>query len=200
MYIADGHHRTASSLLLSDEENKTQTAGFMAFLIPESELLVEQYDRMVTNLNGLSVKRFLNRLKLKFYVVPCKSYDLCQKNNGFCMYLEGQFYSVSLQENFINVTSPLKALNVYILQEEILKPILGIKNTRTDKRLHYVSKNDNMKWIKNEIDRQNYAVGFGLKPVTVNQLRAVADTAMAMPPKSTYIYPKLRSGLTIYEL
>jgi uncharacterized protein (DUF1015 family) len=86
------------------------------------------------------------------------------------------------------------------LQEEILKPILGIKNTRTDKRLHYVSKNDNMKWIKNEIDRQNYAVGFGLKPVTVKQLRAVADTAMAMPPKSTYIYPKLRSGLTIYEL
>ncbi len=200
LYIADGHHRTASSLLLSDEENKTQTAGFMAFLIPESELLVEQYNRMVTNLNGLSVKIFLNRLKLKFYVVPCKSYDLCQKNNGFCMYLEGQFYSVSLQENFINVTSPLKALDVYILQEEILKPILGIKNTRTDKRLHYVSKNDNMKWIKNEIDRQNYAVGFGLKPVTVNQLRAVADTAMAMPPKSTYIYPKLRSGLTIYEL
>ena len=200
LYIADGHHRTASSLLLSDEENETQTAGFMAFLIPESELLVEQYNRMVTNLNGLSVKIFLNRLKLKFYVVPCKSYDLCQKNNGFCMYLEGQFYSVSLQENFINVTSPLKALDVYILQEEILKPILENKNTRTDKQLHYVSKNDNMRWIKNEIDRQNYAVGFGLKPVTVNQLRVIADTAMAMPPKSTYIYPKLRSGLTIYEL
>lgn len=85
------------------------------------------------------------------------------------------------------------------MQEEILKPILGIKNTKTDKRLHYVSKNDNMRWIKNEIDRQNYAVGFGLKPVTVNQLKEIADAAMAMPPKSTYIYPKLRSGSTIYE-
>lgn len=199
LYIADGHHRTASSMLLSDEENKAQKAGFMAFLIPESELLVQEYNRMVTNLNGLSEKIFLNRLKLKFNVVPCKSYDLCQNNNGFCMYLKGQFYSVSLQENFINRASPLQALDVSILQEEILKPILGIKNTRTDKRLHYVSKNDNMRWIKNEIDRQNYAVGFGLKPVTVNQLKAIADAKMTMPPKSTYIYPKLRSGLTIYE-
>ena len=199
LYIADGHHRTASSMLLSDEENKAQKAGFMAFLIPESELLVQEYNRMVTNLNGLSEKIFLNRLKLKFNVVPSKFYDLCQKNNGFCMYLKGQFYSVSLQENFINRASPLQALDVSILQEEILKPILGIKNTRTDKRLHYVSKNDNMRWIKNEIDRQNYAVGFGLKPVTVNQLKAIADAKMTMPPKSTYIYPKLRSGLTIYE-
>tara|TARA_B100000900_G_scaffold124550_1_gene105130 strand:- start:7021 stop:8229 length:1209 start_codon:yes stop_codon:yes gene_type:complete len=199
LYIADGHHRTASSMLLSDEENKAQKAGFMAFLIPESELLVQEYNRMVTNLNGLSEKIFLNRLKLKFNVVPCKSYDLCQKKNGFCMYLKGQFYSVSLQENFINRASPLQALDVSILQEEILKPILGIKNTRTDKRLHYVSKNDNMRWIKNEIDRQNYAVGFGLKPITVNQLKAIADAKMTMPPKSTYIYPKLRSGLTIYE-
>lgn len=199
LYIADGHHRTASSMLLSDEENKAQKAGFMAFLIPESELLVEAYDRIVTNLNGLSVESFLNQLRLKFNILPCKSYDLCQKNNGFCMYLKGQFYSVSLQENFINRASPLQVLDVSILQEEILKPILGIKNTRTDKRLHYVSKNDNMRWIKNEIDRQNYAVGFGLKPVTVNQLKAIADAAMAMPPKSTYIYPKLRSGSTIYE-
>ena len=199
LYIADGHHRTASSMLLSDEENKAQKAGFMAFLIPESELLVQEYNRMVTNLNGLSEKIFLNRLKLKFNVVPCKSYDLCQNNSGFCMYLRGQFYSVSLQENFINRASPLQALDVSILQEEILKPILGIKNTRTDKRLHYVSKNDNMRWIKNEIDRQNYAVGFRLKPVTVNQLKAIADAKMTMPPKSTYIYPKLRSGLTIYE-
>ena len=199
LYIADGHHRTASSILLSDEENKAQKAGFMAFLIPESELLVQEYNRMVTNLNGLSEKIFLNRLKLKFNVVTCKTYDLCKKNNGFCMYLKGQFYSVSLQENFINRASPLQALDVSILQEEILKPILGIKNTRTDKRLHYVSKNDNMRWIKNEIDRQNYAVGFGLKPVTVNQLKAIADAKMTMPPKSTYIYPKLRSGLTIYE-
>ena len=199
LYIADGHHRTASSMLLSDEENKAQKAGFMAFLIPESELVVEAYNRIVTNLNGLSVKSFLNQLRLKFNILPCKSYDLCQKNNGFCMYLRGQFYSVSLQENFINRASPLQVLDVSILQEEILKPILGIKNTRTDKRLHYVSKNDNMRWIKDEIDRQNYAVGFGFKPVTVNQLKAIADAAMAMPPKSTYIYPKLRSGSTIYE-
>ena len=199
LYIADGHHRTASSMLLSDEENKAEKAGFMAFLIPESELFVKEYNRIVTNLNGHSEKIFLNRLKLKFNVVPCKSYDLCQKNNGLCMYLKGQFYSVSLQENFINRASPLRALDVSILQEEILKPILGIKNTRTDKRLHYISKNDNMRWIKNEIDRQNYAVGFVLKPVTVNQLKAIADAKMTMPPKSTYIYPKLRSGLTIYE-
>jgi uncharacterized protein (DUF1015 family) len=199
LYIADGHHRTASSMLLSDEENKAQKAGFMAFLIPESELVVEAYNRIVTNLNGLSVESFLNQLRLKFNILPCKSYDLCQKNNGFCMYLRGQFYSVSLQENFINRASPLQVLDVSILQEEILKPILGIKNTRTDKRLHYVSKNDNMRWIKDEIDRQNYAVGFGFKPVTVNQLKAIADAAMAMPPKSTYIYPKLRSGSTIYE-
>ena len=115
------------------------------------------------------------------------------------MYLDGQFYSLSLQKGFEKPHSPLHELDAYILQEKILKPILGIKNVRTDERLVYTHKRDQMQWIKKHIDNGTYAIGFGLNLVQIHQLKAIADAQLVMPPKSTYIYPKLRSGMTIYE-
>ena len=115
------------------------------------------------------------------------------------MYLDGQFYSLSLRKEFVKLQAPLHQLDSYVLQEHILKPILGIENVRTDSRLQYAHKSDQMKWIKKQIDNKTYAVGFGLNPVLIDQLKSIADNSLVMPPKSTYIYPKLRSGTTIYE-
>ena len=115
------------------------------------------------------------------------------------MYLEGQFYSLSLRSEFVDEKNPLGELDAYILEAEILKPHLGIVNPRSDKRLQYCSKKDEMAWIKQEVDNGNYAIGFGLNAPSLNQLKAIADANLTLPPKSTYIYPKLRSGMTIYE-
>ena len=200
LYIADGHHRSASSVMLSEEEpKKAETNYFMAFLIPEHELIVQEYNRVVTDLNGLSVSSFLKKIKLNFDSTPHKTYAGSKKGKGFCMYLDGHFYSVSLRKEFVKLQAPLHQLDSYVLQEHILKPILGIENVRTDSRLQYAHKSDQMKWIKKQIDNKTYAVGFGLNPVLIDQLKSIADNSLVMPPKSTYIYPKLRSGTTIYE-
>jgi uncharacterized protein (DUF1015 family) len=116
------------------------------------------------------------------------------------MYLKGQFYCVSLQNSFTFENSPLYQLDTYILQELILKPILGITDVRTNTRLNYFYENDDMEAIKKNIDNNNYAVGFGLQPIKIEQLKSIADAQLVMPPKSTYIFPKVRSGITIYEL
>ena len=200
LYIADGHHRSASSVMLSEEEpKKAETNYFMAFLIPEHELIVQEYNRVVTDLNGLSVSSFLKKIKLNFDSTPHKTYAGSKKGKGFCMYLDGHFYSLSLRKEFVKLQAPLHQLDSYVLQEYILKPILGIENVRTDSRLQYAHKSDQMKWIKKQIDNKTYAVGFGLNPLLIDQLKAIADNNLVMPPKSTYIYPKLRSGTTIYE-
>lgn len=115
------------------------------------------------------------------------------------MYLKGQFYCVSLSSDYKLETSPLYQLDTYILQELILKPILGITDVRNDKRLDYSYEHDDMHWIKKNIDNTQYATGFGLNPITIEQLKTIADAQLVMPPKSTYIFPKLRSGITIYE-
>lgn len=200
LYIADGHHRSASSALLSeDEPNAKEAQFFMAFLIPEDDLIIQEYNRVVTDLNGISVGDFLKKIEVNFSITPLKSFESSKKFNGFCMYLEGQFYSLSLLKGFEKPNSPLHELDAYILQEKILKPILGIKNVRTDERLAYTHKSDQMQWIKKHIDNGTYAVGFGLNPVQIHELKAIGDNNLIMPPKSTYIYPKLRSGMAIYE-
>ncbi len=198
-YIADGHHRSASSVLLAKEDKNTSTDFFMAFLIPEQSLVLQEYNRILSSLNGLTAVAFLNKLKLKFNIKACKSFKSSQNEQGFSMYLEGQFYSLSLRSVFVDEKNPLGELDAYILEAEILKPLLGIVNPRSDKRLQYCSKKDEMAWIKQEVDNGNYAIGFGLNAPSLNQLKAIADANLTLPPKSTYIYPKLRSGMTIYE-
>jgi uncharacterized protein (DUF1015 family) len=200
LYIADGHHRIASSKLLSEQENNMKAKYVMAFLIPENELKIQEYNRILTNLNGISKEVLLDRLKEKFKVKAHKSFNACQKKSGFCMYMNKQLYSLSLLKNQIKLPSLLYKLDAHVLQEEILKPILGIKNITTNKIIYYSHRSDNMESIKTEVDKGNFTIGFGLKAVTVDQIKKIADANLSMPPKSTYILPKLRTGLTIYEL
>jgi uncharacterized protein (DUF1015 family) len=115
------------------------------------------------------------------------------------MYLSGNFYSLYLRKTIEDKTTAINQLDTQILQTYLLEPILGIENVRTDKRISYIYGKDSMKQIKTAVDCGEQAVGFGLFPIKINELKAIADSGAVMPPKSTYIYPKLRSGITIYD-
>ncbi len=207
LYIADGHHRSASSALLAKEidanpsnlTNKAHT-HFLSYLIPESQLKIYDYNRLIKNLNGLNTDQFLNKIKLVFKIEE-KRTDLYYSThkNEISMYLSGKFYSLSLLKPIQNKETPINQLDTQILQTYLLEPILGIKNARTNKRISYVYGKDSMKEIKKAVDSGEQAVGFGLFPIQINELKAIADSGAVMPPKSTCIYPKLRSGITIYE-
>lgn len=208
VYIADGHHRSASSYLLSQElksENKNHKGNepynyFMTYLIPESELKIYEFNRLIKDLNGLSKESFLIKLDACFRIENRGS-ELYKPNNKhhFSMYLDGEFYSLYLRKNNYNFNTSLDTLDTQILYKTILEPILGIQDLRNDTRIDYSHGKNDLVNIKEKIDSGKFTVGFGLVPITVNELKAIADEGLTMPPKSTYIEPKLRSGVTIYE-
>ena len=193
-FIADGHHRTASSCRLSKNETNVNNKYFMVFLIPFDELKFKSYNRIIKKIDGFVEKDFLKKLKEKFNIKIQKK----EKNKGLCMYLNGQNYSLSLKRKFIENNSPLYKLNSFVLQEKILKPILGIQNPRNEKKLLYTQKS--LKKIINHFDPKKFEIAFGLEPVSIEDLKNIVEMGLLMPPKSTNIFPKLRSGLTIYEL
>ncbi len=207
LYIADGHHRSASSNLLakmfSDETTLEEKRAdfFMSYLIPESEIRIYEYNRMVKDLNNLSKEEFLMRLDT-YYRIENKGNILYKptKKHHFCMYLDGEFYSLYLRKTAYNFTDSLSELDTQILFTTILQPILGISDLRNDKRISYGYGKHNTVRMKREIDAGNFIVGFNMLPVGISELKQIADEGLVMPPKSTYIEPKLRSGVAIYEL
>lgn len=209
LYIADGHHRSASSNLLAKTSKKNNAAHtgyepynyFMSYLIPESEIRIYEFNRMVKDLNGLTKEEFLVRLD-EFYRIENQGSVLYKptKKNHFSMYLDGEFYSLYLRKKVYKFTDALSELDTFILFKTILEPILGIKDLRKDKRIQYGSGKHNVIKMKDEIDKKKFAIGFSLVPITISEVKAIADAGLVMPPKSTYIEPKLRSGITIYEL
>ena len=206
IYIADGHHRCSSSSLLTAEMqlNKTKSADsynyFMAYLIPESNLQISSYSRMVKDLNGLGKEEFLIALDSCFKIENKKDqYFEPRKQHAICMYLDGDFYEITLRAKYRKFANSLEALDAQILYKFILQPILGIQDLRNDKRIAYGKGKTDMVAVKEKIDQKKYAVGFSLKPVSIDEIKAVADENLRMPPKTTYIEPKLRSAVTIYE-
>ena len=208
LYIADGHHRSASSWLLAKESeaaNPDHTGEetynfFMSYLIAESNLQLYEFNRMVTDLNGLSKKEFLIRLD-EWFRIENRGSEIYRpsKKHHFSMYLEGEFYSLYLRKTKYDFTDSLSALDPYILYLKVLKPILGIEDLRNDHRIAYIpGKNESFE-VKEAIDNGEFTLGFGMLPLTIEELKQVAEEGLTMPPKSTYIEPKLRSGLTIYE-
>jgi len=208
LYIADGHHRSASSYLLAQDKKSTNPKHrgneaynfFMSLLIPESQLKIYEYNRIVKDLNGLSKEAFLHQLAANFDIHPQvgQIYKAAQSHE-FSMYLDGVFYRLSLLEKQQSFKNPLESLDTQILFEKILYPILGITDLRNDRRISYIHGSDSLSNMKKMIDSGNFRVSFGLFPVHINQLKAIAEANLSMPPKSTYIEPKLRSALTIYE-
>lgn len=208
IYIADGHHRSASSFLLGEDSKNSNPNhvgnesynAFMSYLIPESELRISEFNRLIKDLNGLSKEQFLLKLDESFRIEN-RVHELYKpsKKHHFSMYLDGEFYSLYLRKTSYEFTDSLSELDTHILYVTILKPILGITDLRNDSRIDYGYDKHNVIEMKNRIDSGEFAVGFGLVPVTVDEMKNIADEGLTMPPKSTYIEPKLRSGVTIYE-
>ncbi len=208
IYIADGHHRSASSYLLSKDlksENKSHIGNepynyFMSYLIPESHLKIHEYNRLVKDLNGLSKETFLIKLDTMFRIEN-RGNELYKPNkkHHFSMYLDGEFYSLYLRKSAYLFKTSLDALDTQILYKTILEPLLGISDLRNDTRIDYSFGKNDLVTIKSKIDTGEFTVGFGLVPITINEIKAIANDGLTMPPKSTYIEPKLRSGVTIYE-
>jgi uncharacterized protein (DUF1015 family) len=202
LYIADGHHRSASSSLLSQEMEGQQDSYhyFMSLLIAESQLHIYEFNRQVTDLNGLSKQDFLIELDQHFRIQNHGN-ELYKpsKKHHFSMYLDGDFYSLYLRKSLYKITTPLQDLDTQMLYELVLKPILGIEDLRANDRIKYSYGKHDMVHIKERVDKKEIEVGFGLFPATVEQMKSIADAELRMPPKSTFIRPKLPSGLIIYE-
>ena len=208
LYIADGHHRSSSSNLLCNAlkaENKNHIGDetynyFMSFLIPESELQIHEFNRLVKDLNGLTKEEFLIELDTIYRIenrgiMPYKP----SKAHHFSMYLDGEFYSLYLRKTYYEFKTSLDELDAQLLYQTILKPLLGISDLRNDNRIDYLSGKKDIINLKSKIDSGEFKVGFGMVPATIEQMKHIADDGLKMPPKSTYIEPKLRSGVTIYE-
>ncbi len=208
IYIADGHHRSASSYLLTQDlkKNNPEHRGdeaynfFMSYLIPESELKIYEFNRLIKDLNGLSKEEFLIRLD-EWFRIENRGIEVYKpsKSNHFSMYLDGEFYSLYLRKTNYEFTDALEELDAQILYKTVLKPILGITNLRTDTRIEYAHGKSDIVLVKSMVDSDEFKIGFGLFPASVEQMKKIADQGLKMPPKSTYIEPKLRSGVTIYE-
>ncbi len=208
IYIADGHHRSASSWLLakeSRESNPNHTGKeaynfFMSYLISESNLRVFEFSRLIKDLNGNSKEEFLIQLD-EWFRIENRGLEVYKpsKKHHFNMYLDGEFYSLYLRKTNYEFTDALSELDSYILYEKILKPVLGIKDLRYDDRISYIHGRNDLIELKTRVDNGEFAVGFGMLPAGIEEIKQIADENLTMPPKSTYIEPKLRSGLTIYE-
>ena len=194
IYIADGHHRCASAVKVCRE---LKDRYFMSVLFPDSELKIYDYNRVVRDLNGLSESRFFDRLRKKYEISDAGSEPVRPSRKGeMTMYISGRWYTLMIKPEFV-VDDPVSSLDVAILQNEVLSPILNIEDPKTDQRIGFVGGIRGLDELKRLVDSGEYAAAFAMYPTSIDELFAVADAGRLMPPKSTWFEPKLRSGLFI---
>lgn len=209
IYIADGHHRSASSALLGKlrriaNPNYTGKEAFNFYLgifFPETELKIFDFNRIVKDLNHLSATEFIAKVSEKFTVTE-KGIEIYKPNkkNNFSMYLQGNWYALDAKKEILHANKPLQDLDAAILSEHILSPILHIHDLRKNKRIRFVSGIKGMVELKDQVDNHHFKIAFGLYPVEMEQMKYIADNNKVMPPKTTWVEPKLRSGLVVYSL
>ena len=197
-YIADGHHRAASAAKVRQAlgENKTAASDyFLTTLFPSNQLYIMDYNRVVKDLNGLTVTEFLEKLAEKFIVrlVGKEAYKPATLHT-FGLYVDGNWYKLTSREHTYT-NDPIGILDVTILQENIFTPILNIVDQRTDKRVDFVGGIRGLGELEKRVNSGEMAAAISLYPVTINQLFDIADSGNVMPPKSTWFEPKLRDGL-----
>lgn len=204
LYIADGHHRSASAELLYEEDKhlgKENLQYFMSFLIAESNVKIYEFNRIIRDLNGMSKEEFIKKLADTF-IVKLKEQELWkpQNKNEFGMYLDGNFYALFYKNETPQEKNILGNLDAQILYDKVLHPLLGIGDLRNDERIDYIPGKQSVSVIKDLVDGGEFEVGFMLYPIDIREIKTIADENLIMPPKSTYIEPKFRSGLVVYEL
>ena len=196
-YIADGHHRAASAAKVRAALGKDATDGaniFLTTLFPSDQLYIMDYNRVVTDLNGLSNEDFLSAIKNKFTVEKADKAFSPANLHEFGMYLNKQWYHLTANKDSYT-DDPIGILDISILSDNILDPFLNIKDQRTDKRIDFVGGIRGLKELEKRVNDGEMAVAFSLHPVTIQQLFDIADSGNVMPPKSTWFEPKLRDGL-----
>lgn len=199
-YIADGHHRSASSVLLAqDNPNSEASQYFMCYMLSERMMNIQPFYRFANGLNGLSEEAFLQKMEDYFSIEPSEEAVNPNCTQEFGMYINHKWYKLSTKSEWIDTEHPVKQLDCCVLQVHVLDEILGIKDAKTDKRIEYQGGHIGTTGVEQLVNSKRYDVGFTLFHVTMDQLKRVADTNNIMPPKSTWVEPKLRSGLVIYE-
>jgi len=208
-YVADGHHRTAAAALVGKEKRDNNPAHkgteeynyFLAVHFPENQLRIIDYNRTAKDLNGLSNEEYLSELNAGFTVTEIgKEIYKPQKLHEFSMYLDGKWYSLTSKEGTYDDNDPIGALDVTVLTDQILVPILDIQDLRRSKRIDFIGGKRGLGELKRRVDSEEMKVAFALYPVSMKQLITIADSGNIMPPKSTWFEPKLRSGLVIHLL
>jgi len=208
-YVADGHHRTAAAALVGKEkrEKNSKHTGkeeynfFLAVHFPDDQLTIIDYNRVVKDLNGLTIAEFMEKLKRNFTVVK-KGKDIYKpkKLHEFSIYLEGNWYSLQAKKGTYDDNDPIGVLDVTILSKYVLDNILGIKDLRTSQRIDFVGGIRGLDELSKRVDSGEMKVAFALFPVSMKQLIDIADSGNIMPPKTTWFEPKLRSGLVVHKL
>jgi len=207
-YIADGHHRAASAVkvaLKRREEHPDYTGKepynyFLSVLFPDSELRILPYNRAVKDLAGLTDEEFIDKIGKAFYVKPCGKNAVAPEKKGTCgMYINHAWYELTAKDEWKS-KDPVKGLDVSVLQDAVLTPVLGITDPRTDKRISFIGGIRGTKELERLVDSEGFKVAFSMYPTGMHELLSVADAKLLMPPKSTWFEPKLRSGIFIHQI
>jgi uncharacterized protein (DUF1015 family) len=209
IYVADGHHRTAAAALVGKEKKDKNPAHrgdeeynfFLAVHFPDNQLSIIDYNRVVKDLNGMTAGQFLAKLNESFEIREkgTKTYKP-RKLHNFGMYLDGKWYSLTAKKGTYDDSDPIGVLDVTILTNKVLMPLLDIQDLRRSKRIDFVGGIRGLGELKRRVDSGEMKVAFALYPVSMKQLITIADTGNIMPPKTTWFEPKLRSGLVIHKL
>ena len=207
LYIADGHHRAASASRARTElrdQSFTHTGQedynyFLTVIFPDSQLQILAYNRIVRDLNGMPKEEFLNAIRRQFTIAENAS-PAPEARGQWSMYLDGKWYGLQLSPETTLPDGVVQSLDVSVLQDRLLDPVLGIKDIRTDKRIDFVGGLRGTKELERLVNEGKAAVAFSLHPTTVAELLMVSDANQIMPPKSTWFEPKLRDGLLIHSI
>lgn len=208
LYVADGHHRSAAASRVRDlrKSANPQHTGqeeynyFLTVIFPDIELYIMPYNRAVKSLNERSITEFVARVAEKFTIMPLSGSYEPPRRHDVGMYLEGKWYQLAPKTGSFNEQDAVARLDVSILQDNLLSPILGIRNPRTDQRIHFVGGIRGVGELERLVDSGEYRVAFALYHTSIEDLMELADAGQIMPPKSTWFEPKLRSGLFVHLL
>lgn len=210
LYIADGHHRSASAVRVG-MKRREQNPGwdgseefnyFLSVIFPDDQLYIMDYNRIVKDLNGYTDARFLAAVGEKFDIEEYAGEGVLKPTakHTYGMYLDGKWYLLTAREGSFDAADPVARLDVSILQNNLLSPILGIGDPRTDKRIDFVGGIRGLQCLADRVDSGEMKVAFSMYPTTMDDLMDIADAGAIMPPKSTWFEPKLRSGVFIHKL